>query len=396
MKCIENGDSKRSIGKKFGINESTVRGIFQKRDQIRAHMRLASSAGASSAKRSGNRVLLKTEQLMWRYINKQARRNKLVDTRDLVDTALDLYARVAVKLGIDNPPVFVASKGWVNKFQKRQKVKSVKASGEAASADRPAAIAYPEVLKGMIEAGQYTPDQIFNMDETNFYWKIMPKKTFITEDTDKVRGRKPIRERFTLLFVFNASGTCKTKPTVIHKVKKPRAYKGFNMQRLNVSWLTSKKGYMSAKLSMDWFNDHFVPQVEKYCEESNVRFNILLILDNAPGHSPLIRTANPNVRVEFLPPNTTSLIQPLDQEVISVVKATYSKCQFRQLRQATRDDTLLQQLVDSEDEGVIERGNNEAEKRVTQYWKKYTIKQAVDLLVDCWNNKVTPATIHHG
>ena len=242
VKCIENGDSKRSVGKRFGINESTVRGIFQKRDQIRAHMRLASSAGASSAKRSGNRVLLKTEQLMWRYINKQARRNKMVDTRDLVDTALDLYAHVAVKLGIDNPPVFVASKGWVNKFQKRQKVKSVKASGEAASADRPAATAYPEVLKGIIEAGQYTPDQIFNMDETNFYWKIMPKKTFITEESEKVRGRKPMRERFTVLFAFNASGTCKTKPTVIHKVKKPRAYKGFNMQRLNVSWLTSKKG----------------------------------------------------------------------------------------------------------------------------------------------------------
>ena len=125
VKLIDSGETKRSVGKKYGLNESTIRGIYQKREQIRAHMRLAPSAGASGAKRSSNRVLLKTEQLMWRYINRQAKRHKTVDTRDLMDTALDMYERVAVKLGVDNPPEFVASKAWINKFKNRQKLKQI-------------------------------------------------------------------------------------------------------------------------------------------------------------------------------------------------------------------------------------------------------------------------------
>ena len=72
VKLINGGEKKRSVGKKFGINESTVRGIYQKREHIMSHMKLASSEAASEALRSRNQVLLKTEQLMGRYLDCQA------------------------------------------------------------------------------------------------------------------------------------------------------------------------------------------------------------------------------------------------------------------------------------------------------------------------------------
>ena len=212
-------------------------------------------------------------------------------------------------------------------------------------------------------------------------------------------GRKLIRERFSLCLTMNAAGTCRLKPTVIYRAKKPRAYKRQDMNKLNVHWMTSKKGYMSAKLSQDWMKDTFIPQVKKFCSHNNIRFNILLFLDKAPGHSPLLQT-DPNIKVEFLPPNTTSLIQPLDQEVISVVKAKYSKHQLRTLKDATKDDEVLQQLVDNseEDDETSEeqvRADNEHEKQVLLYWKNYNIKNAVDLVVECWDS-ITQRTINHG
>uniref|UniRef100_UPI00358ECFDF tigger transposable element-derived protein 1-like n=1 Tax=Myxine glutinosa TaxID=7769 RepID=UPI00358ECFDF len=394
VQLIDNGETKRSVGKKFGINESTVRGIYQNRDHIKAHMNLASSEAGAQAMRSRNQLLLKPEQLLGRYLERQAKRNLAIDTREIMDTAKDIYAAVARKMGVQQPPVFLASKGWVDKFMSRHKVKSVKISGEAASGDKSAAREYPESLKNIIDEGQSTPDQIFNMDETNFYWKAMPRRTFITTKSAKVRGRKAIKERFTLLFAMDASGTCRLKPTVVHRAKRPRAYKGCNMNKLNVHWLTSKKGYMSAKLSQDWLKEAFIPEVEDFCKSQNIRLNILLLLDNAPGHSPLLRAEHPNVKVEFLPPNTTSLIQPLDQEVISVVKASYSTRQFRKMRQATKDTAVIQQLLDSEDEDDMVQWDTEAEQKVIRYWKNYNVKQAIDLMVDCWNN-VTPATINH-
>lgn len=115
-------------------------------------------------------------------------------------------------MDIQQPPVFLTSKGWVDKFMDRHKIKSVKISGEAASGDKAAARQYPEKLKNIISEGQYTPEQNFNMDETNLYWKTMPKRTFITTKSAKIRGRKAIKERFALLLAMNASGTCRLNP----------------------------------------------------------------------------------------------------------------------------------------------------------------------------------------
>ena len=67
---------------------------------------------------------------------------------------------------------------------------------------------------------------------------------------------------------------------------------------------------------MDWFHNCFVPQVERYLAGTNLSFKVLLLLDNAPGHLTDLNGAHPNVEVMFLPLNTTSLIQPLDQGLI--------------------------------------------------------------------------------
>ncbi|KAK4328957.1 hypothetical protein Pmani_000661 [Petrolisthes manimaculis] len=66
------------------------------------------------------------------------------------------------------------------------------------------------------------------------------------------------------------------------------------------------------------------------------------------------------------------------------------------MKEATRDDVLLHSLVDSdnEDEHHQQRDDNEHQNKVLSYWKKNNIKQAVDLVVECWNN-VMQKTIHH-
>ena len=45
------------------------------------------------------------------------------------------------------------------------------------------------------------------------------------------------------------------------------------------------------------------------------------------GH-PDLNHIDPNVQIVFLPPNTTSLIQPMDQGVIATLKAFYRRITF--------------------------------------------------------------------
>lgn len=80
---------------------------------------------------------------------------------------------------------------------------------------------------------------------------------------------------------------------------------------------------MTSSLFNDWFKNIFCKQVKKFMREQNLAFKILLILDNAPSH-PVSLTCK-GVTVVFLPPNTTSLIQPLDQGIISTFKSYYVK-----------------------------------------------------------------------
>ena len=58
---------------------------------------------------------------------------------------------------------------------------------------------------------------------------------------------------------------------------------------------------------------------------------VLLIIDNVPGHLQSISIEDENVQVIFLPPNMTSLLQPLDQGIISCVKASYTRQVFEMI-----------------------------------------------------------------
>jgi hypothetical protein len=55
--------------------------------------------------------------------------------------------------------------------------------------------------------------------------------------------------------------------------------------------------------------------LKAYCKRVNIPFKIFLLLGNAPGHLLHISDIDENIKVMFLPPNTTYLSQPMDQGV---------------------------------------------------------------------------------
>lgn len=81
---------------------------------------------------------------------------------------------------------------------------------------------------------------------------------------------------------------------------------------------------------LDWFHNKAVPKISKYqMEDLKIpadEVKAIILLDNAPVHpyaENLSRWEN-QVHV-YLPPNTTSLIQPMYQGVIYMAKRLYKK-----------------------------------------------------------------------
>ena len=61
--------------------------------------------------------------------------------------------------------------------------------------------------------------------------------------------------------------------------------------------------------------------------------HLLLLLDNSSGHGTFDKGAFSNVTIEYLPPNTTSQLQPMDAGVIRNLKLHYKVSLFNSLLQ---------------------------------------------------------------
>jgi len=81
------------------------------------------------------------------------------------------------------------------------------------------------------------------------------------------------------------------------------------------------------KIFRDWFIKHFCPFVKRYYKIKKFEQRALLLIDNAPSHPKYLSelTTCISVDVVFLPLNTTALIQPMNQGVMSNFKAYYLK-----------------------------------------------------------------------
>ena len=112
------------------------------------------------------------------------------------------------------------------------------------------------------------------------------------------------------------TGTDKLPPLVIGKVNHPSALrkKGATLPQLKVNYYQNKKGWMTMAIFGLWLKTWNKKLARQRC-------NILLFVDNTPSH--MIDTQVSNIKIVFIPPDTTSKLQPLYQGMIRGVKMFY-------------------------------------------------------------------------
>ncbi|XP_053555715.1 tigger transposable element-derived protein 1-like [Bombina bombina] len=329
------------------------------------HSREWTKTGAGAHEQLVSMVLHGQEEVATRQEDVAAHREEAI----IQSKALSLFNDLKAKKGeAAKDAEFVASRGWFDRFKKRSNLQNIKVQREAAAADIEAAESYPSDFAKIIEDGGYSMDQIFNVNEAGLFWKKMPARTFIARQEKSMPGYKPAKDRITLLLGGNASGTLKLKPLLIYCFQNPRALKNYVKIRLPVHWRANKKAWVTAALFENWFDTCFVPEVKAYCKDNNIPFNILLLVDNAPGHPRTLDELNPNIRVEFLRPNTTSLLQPMDQCVIAAFKLNYLKRTFSKCIAA------------------IDKEEGAGQKVLSKFRKSYNIWDCIKTVRDAWND----------
>lgn len=114
---------------------------------------------------------------------------------------------------------------------------------------------------------------------------------------------------------------------MVGKSAKPRALKDL-MNKLPVEYHNNPSAWFMQDIMSDWFHNVTDPEVRKHQAWYGIAkedMKAVLLLDNAPAHpsSATLSSKDGRIKAMFLPPNTTSTIQPMDQGVIESTKRHY-------------------------------------------------------------------------
>lgn len=118
---------------------------------------------------------------------------------------------------------------------------------------------------------------------------------------------------------------------------------------------------MNGELFKEWFHEQFVPAVKTFCLQNNLPVKAILFLDNAPSHPEESQLISGDIKTKFFPPNVTSILQPMDQEVLQNIKRSYRKQLIKKLLEEDKDNPTIPQRL-----------------------KKVNIKDAIYWVSDAW------------
>lgn len=269
---------------------------------------------------------------------------------------------LAKKLGHDD---FKATDGWLSRWKSRHEIKFKKAHGEKESADVGGAEEWkltklPELL------AKFSADDIYNADETGLLYRATPNGS-LSYKRVALSGSKKAMDRVTVLCCSNMSGTDKRKLLVIGKSFKPRCFKGLRMDSLPVVYRANSNAWMTANIFTEWLKDwdkELQPQSRK----------VLLLIDNCKPH-PRLDCLN-NIQMEFLPPRTTALVQPMDMGIIKNLKTFYRTRLVNYVLEAIEDSLLT------------------SSSTAIEISAKVNVLQAITFVADSWR-KISNDTIRN-
>lgn len=116
---------------------------------------------------------------------------------------MDKAKSFSLMLDVDFEP----TNGWLDRWKKRENIQFKKLCGEKNSADTVAANAWLENVWPDIRQN-YDPDDIYNADESGLMFKALPTGSLVNR-TEHPSGMKLPKDRITILFVSNSTGTDK-------------------------------------------------------------------------------------------------------------------------------------------------------------------------------------------
>ena len=265
--------------------------------------------------------LCSEDPMLEEFYNREAVSKKTTDINNYIEQSIIRLRKEGMTVQINNIEQLAndyikdreldwkCSEHFLRFFKQRKKLAYKKIHGESKSADR------SKIPEWFLEFNklreEYSDHNIYNFDETVVYIKTPSTRSYVLKD-DKCKGIKEEKSRITVGIGFNFVGD-ELAPMIISKSKNSRAFKKNNINILNLLYFSNDSAWCDSRI----FKSYLCRLNECFKIEDR---KILLIVDNFSGH--MIPNMS-HIRIFLLPPNATSIMQPMDLGVINVFKKNY-------------------------------------------------------------------------
>lgn len=376
MKIIQDHKKKKSVmnlAKEYSMSHSTIATILKNQEKYEAAWRALTCPKSAKLKENEGQPIAEMEKQLMAWVTEQTQKWVPLSHVSIRTKAKSLYD-ISKKGSQDDQ--FVASSGWFKRFLKRYSQHIERAQHSQNQHDLEAAETTIKDLGDLIEKDSYSPEQVFNIEMISIFWKHMPGKSLRRELANNLPALIDLKERVTILLGGNVAGH-KLKPFVIGNSENPRAFDEIDRDELPVYYRSYKKAWKPKQLLQDALINCYTSEIREYCSRENVPFKVLLILNNIPGGLEFDCDRNfRNFKVKFLPSNTASLIQPINQGVIPAFKAHYWS---RTLAQAKKEKKALEKARKKLENGDLS-------DMVSKIWREFEIDKCVKNVAGAWED----------
>ena len=230
IKLLGEGNSVREVAFKLGISIGTVQKAKKKQEDL---LMEGKSMRSMKMARLNSGTEIKT--VFWRWFCTARATGYPISGPILQSKALSIAKAFKQDHNLK------ASNGCLEKWKMRHNVKSYAICGESGNVDIDKAEEWKAFLASLCDG--YTPANIFNMDETGYFYRALPNST-LNQVSKSCKGGKLAKDRVTVALTCSAAGE-KLQPLIIGKSKKPRCFRNIDLSRLGVVYKSSSKAWMT-------------------------------------------------------------------------------------------------------------------------------------------------------
>ncbi|CAN0413013.1 unnamed protein product, partial [Pylaiella littoralis] len=378
VRAVQGGQQRSKVAQDFGVGKAYITKLM-KPERIASLEKSRDMEVNLDAKRTPTPVNADLEARLNQWI-KIARQR--FETTKLGLSGLMIQTQATRFASDMNVTDFTASNGWLHRFLGRYGFAHINLHGEAGDVDR--GKAEREIAKIREQLEEFDVELIFNMDETGLFYRCFPRGTYVTRaegaagvNKKTARGSKAMKakDRCTVVACCNTTGSLKVPLAVIHTAKDPMVFR--HVRKPPCPYYAQQSAWLDSSICQRWFDEVFVPFVKK-----NTGKKVVLLWDNCPGHK--IKNDDPQIVIIFLPPNVTSVFQPMDMGVLFALKSQYKTEMVIRLAALIEDwDTVRARKIRRGCRGLSDAGQAtmlDVTEILPQKWESFSDQT----IVRCW------------